>query len=178
MTKTQTLKERKTAMRLKVAKDVLLQIKNKKVSIMTGTFMGGQATDRLADGLSYADDESSQDVLCAAFENNLDCKVCAKGALFVSHILVYNKISAYDAFWTGSNSVYQLMPEFTRKLLNEFEYLFELNEKFFPKVGKVAKYYLKQFAAQNSLQDMSDEKRLIFLLKLFIKNKGQFLVLP
>lgn len=169
--------------RLEVAKDALKQIQGHKTTVKTGNFFVGTLANTLF--INREQNDSAQEFIKNGFKEHENqesiygpvCQVCAKGSLFISHILLFNEISCSEVCRTDERSAYQFLPEFSEELLDEFEYLFELRAVFLPDVSPSKKSILEGFACKNGLEFLYPEDRLKFLLELFIKNKGEFLVL-
>lgn len=165
--------------RLVIAKDALAQLKVGNFEAETGVYC---AFDEDYDSSTYetmSGKEFQQFVRRAK-----SCNVCAKGALFLSAVRKYNTVSG-DAFLNlefDAHELRQLTPLscFSKKLLREFEFVFEgqdIEEAIKPLFTDSEYKKLEIFKREDSFHFMSDSERLIFMLELFIKNKGRKLVL-
>lgn len=159
--------------RLAVAKDALKQLQEDKLTVKTGCFLKGQLSNQLYNSIRG----SAQEILKVGLKAGMECQVCAKGTLFISHILLFNEVSCSQAFWADERNTYLFLEEFPKVLLDEFEYLFELSESFLPAIGGRNKSILQDYTRTRGLRAMHPKERLIFLLELFIKNDGEYLVI-
>lgn len=151
--------------RVTLAKDVISQLKKNKLSAQSGIYV-----DLLLDN-KVEDSEQLNKVL----KKQGTCEVCAKGALFISHIMRNNHFTIGD-YYSCHKTTYN------EKIKKRLDSLFslsqlELIEKAFE--GETHDNDLKD----NDLIDLAnefydyyedDKERLIAIMNNIIKNKGTF----
>lgn len=175
--------------RVLIAKDVLKQIKQKKISPQNGIFMD-ISRDTL---LNFNYEDSFQKAL---IEGSIPpCECCAQGAMFISCTLFNNQTKIYDILkYNNGDYIFggqiedneiisnKLNQIFSKNQLILIEIAFEKGEGYFtcnesysniPKSISKSKYLkAKNFFGDD---DVDSEERMIAIMKNIIKNKGEFI---
>lgn len=165
-------------LRVEIAKDVLAHIKAGNFTVETGSYFHS-SVGRVSHILNR--DGKGSKPLKELIEGTLDCQVCAKGGLMYAHIMRGGDapVSRWALINSGQN--YEtILTYFPAKMLAEVETLFEgkvfqWNECHFSdeEAELLENYYSKQ-----GYKNLMDEDRLVEIMKLLIKNKGEKLWLP
>ncbi|KKN74685.1 hypothetical protein LCGC14_0388870 [marine sediment metagenome] len=175
----------KAQLRVEIAKDVLKQIKAKKITIECGAYF----TYKTKKGAQYKG-RQLQEVLPKLKE----CKVCALGSLFYSHIIKNNdfKISANGLGGTDLNGhgdrLRNSILGFSEAQLELIECAFESNDYYMmcSERGTYSGKVISSAISYRSTHDLSngsvfdkdpkknDKPALIHIMKNVIKNKGTF----
>lgn len=161
--------------RVAIAKDVILKIKSNRYKSEQGTYLNICSTDKGNEKSNIWQMQAN-----TAVKNELAvCNVCAKGALFMSHIMKTNHCSLLDADSASESEYVDRLTMFTQGQLDTIECAFErgivfdregiLKDRFgdTTELGERAKIFCPLFDSAN--------ERLIKIMKNIIKNKGKFL---
>lgn len=146
----ETTKEQRKMARA-VAKDVILQLKNKMFIVEGGSF------------LKYPSSVYCDDIKTAARETIKNCRVCAKGAMFVSRALLFNECKF------GDSVSWQVGNDFGRLNSDLIEGAFE---KCNPLSGNTTG--LQDFAIKFGKRYKSDRNRLKAIMQNVLDNGGVF----
>lgn len=166
----------KPEMRVALARDVIKQLKTKQLVATHGGYVTGPLKNK-ANRKNWADDSSDdlnmRDLIKGEFKED-SCYVCAKGALFLAHILRNDKVTLnqfLNAQFVPSKTN-PLVPAFTPRQLEEIECLYEG----FTYLDGTNAALVKVEAANKQIKGRGQE-RLIAIMKLIIRNKGKKIVL-
>lgn len=137
-------------MRIRIAKDVLLQLKEKKLkpAHLYADFLGKESIENLKPGTD----------LQPLFKEK-NCQVCAIGALFVAKVRRYN-----DAQTTP----YALDPEHSYYITNKFVH------KNLRNIFSKNQLNDMESAYENQLSYITDKERMTWIMKNVIENGGTF----
>lgn len=103
--------------------------------------------------------------------NDIKCSVCAKGALFLSHIGIFNELKVSDiAFNDNSDSILVELNYFSRGQLNLIEAAFECGTICMNGTTEEERVEAISFGEQYE----NDRERLIAILNNIISNGGEF----
>ncbi len=179
----------KAEKRVAVAEDVIAQIRLERYIPESGTYVEIDKTDKVWEknrkleeaGKPLIDvDEQPVDVMLA--QGMVQCTVCAKGAMFMSHIRKDSNTCTVDSAKEGDDEQEienRLTDLFSEEQLDLIESAFESNadhydheghDDFFDKDGVGIAEKAADFGSKYS----DDQKRLISIMKNIIKNKGTF----
>jgi len=191
---------KRTEMRVALARDVLKQIKASRLRVVSGRYVDGPLQTALKRKLNSAapdmwspvPDEvcnlDARDLIKGEFKGK-PCSTCAKGALFVAHVLRNDKVTLerfvnvelqHLTSTVENEGEENPIPAFTPRQLDEIEMLFE-SQSFFNahhdgetwtrnQLNKLRGYRLK-------LKGKAARVRLETIMKLIIRNKGRKIVL-
>jgi len=145
--------------RVKIAKDVIIQLKQKKLIAEGGVFVRPYEIKS-----TYINHKHSQ-INNLINKKIVACNVCAKGSLFMAHIMKTNHCTLMEARTTGNYSISKRLTMFSQEQLNKIEQVFEgyFDNGSKEKGNKFFKRYL------------NEHNRLIAIMKNIIKNKGEFI---
>lgn len=170
--------------RVAIAKDVIKQLDAKKFLAKQKVYVEIFKTKKAyKEGFDLFDNAFDQ-ANCAIEEGKLGCTVCAKGAIFMSHIMKTNHCTVDQL---NHNSDYddimrRLRTLFERKQLNLIECAFERSSRFYfnteedgaetLRTSETTKIAIKgsKFGRKYNTTD----KRMRGIMKNIIKNKGEF----
>jgi hypothetical protein len=138
----------------------------------SGTYIGSELSEEL-DMACDNDEDSAKPFL---LKSTTPCRVCAKGALFLSTVRRYNKASVKDVMCDNMETAEKM---FGKHQFNLIEAAFEQWDFTIPDTheeehGRPVPYEVQAFG--NKYEDDTD--RLVAILKNIIKNKGNFIVKP
>lgn len=162
----------KAAKRVALAKDVLEQIKAKRYSPTSGVYVEVNATEAAEEfGLSNLDDLEANKALLTGMAS---CTVCAKGALFMSHVMKTNDCTIDQANNSDdSDSIGDRLDDiFDRDQLDLIESAFERDSNHCS--GTDNSDDLVDKAVDFGYKYSNSDKRLIGIMNNIIKNKGIF----
>jgi hypothetical protein len=163
----------KAQMRVAIAKDVLTQIKLKKLEPTSGVYLDKSFVLR-------EDDDISKQVLQQLPKKN--CAVCAVGACFVSSLKLFNKYEPSDGYgWRlfGNERVKissysmrsdQLAKHFSYKQLDVIEAAFERSNEYSYRDQPMSEKKVGNFSRKYK----TDTDLMVAIMKNIIKNKGLF----
>lgn len=150
--------------RVTLAKDVISQLKKNKLNACSGTYLMIINLDNVEDN----------EQLNKVLKKQGTCEVCAKGALFISHIMRNNHFTVGDYYSCRKND--------NEKIKERLDSLFslsqlELIEKAFE--GESHDNELKDSTLIDLANEFhyyyeDDEERLIAIMNNIIENKGTF----
>jgi hypothetical protein len=160
--------------RVAIAKDALKWLNNGIYSAQEGVYCAVRRT-----GTYYAEGNEQVNVLIA--NENVNCQVCAKGALLMSHIMFTNKVSLSESHYFGDSDAIQnrLKNVFSKSQLDLIETAFEKdviryrNKYLINSKGNYTKVASKAIRFGEKYKE--DQSRLVAILKNIVKNKGQFI---
>lgn len=178
----------KAEKRVAIAKDVLAQIKCENYVPRSGVYVDINPTRKAMDKGLYIDSLSQRPADLMLEEGLVTCTVCAKGAMFMSHIRKdSDTCSVSDAKEGDSedNIEERLTDIFDEKQLDMIEAAFESDGAFYADnhVGNFEKedwdgnitYIGKAGKAERFGEKYSDDqRRLVGIMKNIIKNEGTF----
>ncbi len=163
--------------RLQVAADVIGYICSGALVPMYGKIFDENITDA-----ANSPEASAKEFLEKQIQN-VSCEVCAKGAIFVGHILRFNKMTNSEMIKLHRPLRSPAVGDFSAKMLAEIETLYEAqvadwniaNDR-----GELSgdEFQLLLEYRENHFGDLSQEKRLLHILGLLIQNGGDKIVLP
>ena len=146
--------------RVEIAKDVLKQLDMETYIAESGTYLTAKVKEFDIQNLH------STEIDKLVKENKITCKVCAKGALFMSHVMKTDNCTYEKATSMGDREMGRRLNMFSPSQLEEieesFEGWFQTNEK-----SDVAKFIQRT-------KMKSDIERMTEIMKNIIKNKGTF----
>jgi len=101
------------------------------------------------------------------------CKVCAKGALFLSHVLLYNNYNVQGHFGVSNSDVSEEVDYFTEEQMDLIEIAFEGSRWVWhsSSITMNDETYAIQFYEKYPKED----ERLVAIMKNIITNKGKFI---
>lgn len=162
----------KSAQRVAIARDVLLQLRKKRFHSKLGSYVK-------IPNLWEIDDTDRQANECIS-DGSATCLVCAKGALFMSHVMKTNHISLNEVNDIGEFRIKKRLKMFSKRQLDMIECAFEkrvvedddrvlkdydnIHEQITPLAHSAIKFGRKY----NQLN------RLSAIMKNIIKNNGTF----
>lgn len=146
------MKLTKAQQRVAVAKDALAQLKAEKYKATSGVFIDSGFLNNLC----YSD---STDQAQPVLQNMGTCRLCAKGAIFLSTIRKYNKATVYELTHAHEDVSNDL---FGQDNLDRIEAAFECWSHVSWKACDFGDKYI------------NDHDRLVAILKNIIKNNGTF----
>ena len=164
----------KQAKRIAIAQDVLEQIRLGRYKAQTGTYVEADTTFE-ADDQGFCNVENIQ--ANYALRNDLiECTVCAKGALFMSHVNKTNHCTVDDLrnYDESAAIVDHLEDIFDPDQLHLIEAAFESDEDFVDRHNTEIEDEERDSAVDFGHRYTDDEKRLIAICKNIIRNKGIF----
>lgn len=168
----------KAKQRIEIAKDVIVQLKNKTYFAETGTYVGAELTEGAEQmfGICYVDELNTQTNLAMKM-GMINCDVCAKGALVMSHIMKTNdcETNELDSLDDSSTIVERLHGVFEENQLHLIETAFECDERFIYE-NDVTEFDEEEItrAVKFGERYSNETNRLIAICKNIIKNKGTF----
>lgn len=161
-----SVKVSKAEQRVIIAKDALNQLRAEKFIAQNGVYVGGELSHEL-DMACKSDEDQARPLL---LKTKVRCRVCAKGALFLSTIRKYNKATVADVLCDDFHVAEKI---FGDKMFNQIEAAFEqwdhTKSPDFEGAGEPA-----GAAYTFGIKYSDDTERLVAILKNIIKNKGTF----
>lgn len=163
----------KAEQRVEIAKDVIKQCSKGKYEIETGGYI-----DLYPEGLRSFDELEHLQANTCVSKGRITCTVCAKGALFMSHVMKTNHCLVKEADKTDDTGIKKRLKNiFSPLQLDLIETAFERSvvvddtDKIhqgcdYTELGKKATNFGWQYSEPN--------ERLIAIMKNIIKNKGTF----
>ncbi len=146
--------------RIAIAQDVIAQVRVKRFAATPGTYV------RM--GAKYEDRITHKDKVEELLEiEGVQCNVCAKGALFMAHVMKTGNCDMSDANHTGTHSIaYRLKGVFDKDQLDMMESAFERSP-----FGSTSNVHaaVKFGKGYNNPDD-----RLIAIMENVIANRGDF----
>jgi hypothetical protein len=167
--------------RIAIAKDVLKQIRAHRVKAETMTYCRPYDNNN-GTGYILNNVKCGTELQTVFKEKVTECTCCAKGALFLSSVELYNKISVTPTMkaktYLGSSfennrMVKHMRAYFDLNQINLIEYAFERGEHVNGGENSAETKY-KAAAFGRKYPDGEDEKCLIAIMKNIIKNDGTF----
>ena len=158
--------------RVEIAKDVLIQLKNKRFKVRQNIYV--QLPNYW--DIINRDRQANECVL----DGTTTCQVCAKGALFMSHVMKTNHATIRQVQNIGNSMVRERLDIFSTAQLDLIECAFE--KRVVHDDSDTLKVYTdgKQFPtplAKTAIRfgkKYKKKERLIAIIKNIIKNKGTF----
>lgn len=152
--------------RVAIAKDVLKQIKLGVFRAKTQSYIDFNGYNSMPD--------TSISLQKVIEDRKIECKVCAKGALFCSLVVFKNKIDIRGAYWlTEGDIVSRFKGIFSEHQLDMIENAFE--RKMINTHGNERKNeQLRKSVNFGNTHGESDEETLIAIMKNIVKNSGEF----
>lgn len=170
----------KTQQRIILAKDVILQVKAKVANAVEGQYF--DVDDYGDHDFAYEKNNEFREIV-----SDVKCEVCAKGALFLSHIVRTNKFSILQSLQQqGHDSIINRLAEiFTKNQLDLIETAFEkevIEDKnrtlSYPdsrdKFADVILTDIAKAAVKFGKKYRSENNRLIAIMQNIIDNNGTF----
>ena len=159
--------------RMEIAKDVILQIKAKKFVAEEGIYLNIWTTDKgeQREGLF------SMQANKAIKEKLATCNVCAKGALFMSHIMKTNHCTVNELKHKRERNYIERLKMFSQGQLDTIECAFEKSAIYDREnilTGYDGNYTPLGLRAKEFSTSSDDNIRLIKIMNNIIKNKGTF----
>lgn len=163
---------------VELATDVLDQVFSKKLAGVSGMLYAGS----LINIASSSGEADFREALLDAYDKlpSSPCHVCAKGALFIAHVLRHDQLTTADAKQLQSNSaqLYSILEYFPKKMLEELEVLFE--GRSYEWTGEtLTKKEVRELIEfhETYLWSHSPTDRITFLMRALIESKGEKVVL-
>lgn len=182
-------------MAIEVARDVLLQLKLKRLQAQSGTYLELEKQDEEGNacGLSLTTEFGKSGSFQKTFQQNtnIKCTVCAIGAAYVSYINRFNKVKNSQVISANSNAMVKTLgkifpgdqlrlmeavfecgwvrePEWFTNLENEYYSSDETGEQVpaFEHVNNMIEAFYYRYA--------DDDKRLRAIMTNVIRNNGEF----
>jgi hypothetical protein len=162
-----SVKVSKAEQRIAIAKDALAQLRAEMYLAESGTYIGSELTDEL-DQQCDDDRDGAKPFL---LKSKTPCRVCAKGALFLSTVRRYNKASVRDVMCDNmlvaenifGHKQFDLIEAAFERWDHTVAYLEDKDESVVP-------LDVQNFGAAYT----DDTDRLVAILENIIKNKGTF----
>lgn len=151
----------KMAMRVAIAKDVIAQVRRKKLTPITGNYVARETC-----GLFEIGEDLQSQVA------NINCRVCAKGAMFIAHVRRFDNHDA-AGFYDDNDVCEPLLEYFQQDQLDLIEQFYErwaLDEDGYPYSG--FRKGDEQLAFERKYR--SRTARLIGIMRNIVRNKGVF----
>jgi hypothetical protein len=159
----------KAEQRVIIAKDALAQLKAERFIAQAGVYVGAELFDDLEKRSDFNDDAQAKPLLLK--KETVPCRVCAKGALFLSAVRKYNKATiddiACDVMTVAENI-------FGKKQFDQIEAAFEQWEETKSNNYEDSDGIPAPKAYAFGMKYNDDTERLEAILKNIIKNKGTF----
>jgi hypothetical protein len=175
MEKTNTTKPgiSKAEMRVTIAKDALQQLKAEKIIAVSGSYYGTELIDELDKMVVKDDDNKKYKVQAQPFLKKRvnPCRVCAKGALFLSAVRKYNKATLDDVMCEDLRVADKI---FGSRQFDQIEAAFEQWETTKNRFGLAADGVDSITACAFGMKYEDERERLEAILKNIIKNNGTF----
>lgn len=159
---------RKSEVAVEIAKDVLAQLRAQKLIAQEGTY----CTIEYEDGREFMEQEESESLKSVLATQDLKCRVCALGGMFIGYVRKFNKVDAY-ANYHSDEIIPKLKKYFSEHDLDLIEFAFEGKDIRFTsslsedEESRAYEFYKKYW---------SDDERLRAIMLNIIRNKGKFIL--
>ena len=171
----------KKKLAVQIAKDVLANIKAKKIIGSTGSYIG----EKLVNAINYAADNSTnlvelKSVLNKTMTKGAGCEVCALGSMFVSLIDKKNSCKISDAYDLARDSEIfdnRLLTAFSNDELNIIETAFEGSGFDQCCFDSQENEQIARIAGMWGDEIENDTERLKAIMENIVKNKGEFILM-
>ncbi len=165
-------------MRVLLAQDVQAQLRKRGgFRVETGSYIDGALYDKAC---AISEDQGDKDARTVLKGELTKCTVCAKGALFIAHIIRNDKVTVDELIEAsdGSLSDETLVDAFTNQQWAEIEALFEDAGEYYNRaeLGDTNFEFLKEYA--QILLSEDDKTRLSQIMQLIIDSNGKRVLLP
>jgi len=149
----------KCEQRVEIAKDVIKQLKLKTLVPLSGTYVTPTVITQTDE-----DELQGQELDKLISEKKVTCQVCAKGALFISHVMKTDNCTLQESKCVGNGRISFRLNMFSQAQLDKIEQAFEGWGVENPK-SKMSKF-IRRWG--------TEEERLLPIMKNIIKNGGTF----
>lgn len=150
-----------------IAKDVIKQIKLKKYTAITGSYVFLSKNKRNLSLYQLSPEEIQKEIL----SDKVHCRVCAKGATVISRCRLGNTL---DEVSVSQGNKIQDVPE---KVLDIMEVMFEVwtpKYEIIKKIGPARRAFIKY--RESFLMGKNPEDRLLVIMKNIVANKGDIVL--
>jgi len=165
--------------RIFIAKDVITHLKSRKLYASTlGYFKNSRLFSEVFDG--------GQNVDLQAFlnDNQENCSVCAKGALFVADVIICDNFIVTNENYNSSKAIEEKLEYFSKEQLDLIEIAFEGCKPFgsnnmfvtYDINNNITKSYSNIIRWRQNLKNPYSHAIMIAIMENIIENNGDFVV--